>query len=115
MLEENPQYIEQIQVQPGRRRGNHSVECKNPNPKYVRKAGFKQLPGALGVVANRAANKRISRDPLFVQLRDEIGRHRDFKTIRRNLIDALCRQLLDCVCLSTGIPTLAIFAQPPKM
>lgn len=92
----------------GRQRGNHSVECKNPNPEYVRKAGFKKLPGALGTVANRASKKRISRDPLFVQLRKKIGRHRDFKTIRRNLIDALCRQLLDCVCLSTGIPTLCV-------
>lgn len=95
-------------VRPGRRRGNHSVECKNPNPQHSRNATFKSLPGALGLLARRAKKKKIHKDPYFCYIRNALGRQRRFRPERCNLIDALCEAFLNCVDLSTAVPLLCI-------
>lgn len=92
----------------GRRRGTHSVKCINPSPVFERQARFKPLPGALGHLMARAKSGKIHKHHYFVQMREAMNRSRGFRPERRALIDALALALLDCVDLSTQVPTVCL-------
>ncbi|WP_262359641.1 plasmid replication initiator RepA [Vibrio mimicus] len=89
-----------------RKRGTHSTCCLNPKPVYVRPASWKNLPGELGKTFNFCRKRDISRDPHFVHLRQAAGRQRDFKDVRRNLINPMFQMLLSRHDLATGIVEL---------
>lgn len=104
---------------PDRRgRGSHSVACLCANPVYFRPDNFKKLPsGEIAKAYNRlvkvnpktgetALRIRMSRNPLFVQLRRVVGRERGFRPERRALIDALFPLMLSCIDFTTHILTL---------
>lgn len=86
-----------------RQRGVHSTCCLNPKPVYVRPASWKNLPGELGKTFNFCRKRDISRDPHFVHLRQAAGRQRDFKDVRRNLINPIFQLCLSRHDLVTGI------------
>ncbi|MCG7551585.1 plasmid replication initiator RepA [Pseudoalteromonas sp. Of7M-16] len=86
-----------------RSRGIHSTCCLNPNPFYLRPKGWKNLPGELGRTFNFCRKRDISRDPHFVHLRQAAGRQRDFREVRRNLINPLFQLFLSRHDLVTGI------------
>ncbi len=89
--------------QDNRQRGAHSTCCLNPKPVYVRPASWKNLPGELGKTFNFCRKRDISRDPHFVHLRQAAGRQRDFKDVRRNLINPIFQLCLSRHDLVTGI------------
>lgn len=102
-----------------RRRGDHSVACKNPNPFYRRPDGNKPLPGQLGKCYNRLVKfdrktgeysfrRRLSRDPFYVYMRDIVGRKRDFRPEKENLIDAMAPAFLSRCNLSTSRVVICI-------
>ncbi|EKO3542330.1 hypothetical protein K0L52_004142 [Vibrio fluvialis] len=86
-----------------RQRGAHSTCCLNPKPVYVRPETWKNLPGELGKTFNFCRKRDISRDPHFVHLRQVAGRQRDFKDVRRNLINPIFQLCLSRHDLVTGI------------
>lgn len=92
----------------GRRRGTHSVKCLNPTPVFERQGRFKPLPGALGHLMARAKSSKIHKHVYFVQMREALNRSRGFRPERRALIDALSLALLNCVDLSTQVPTVCL-------
>lgn len=91
-----------------RRRGNHSVACKNPNPKHERRVGYKKLPGAFGYVYRIAQKKNCSIHPYFSYVRRAMGRQRGFRPERANLINAFVCAVLDCLDIATGMTTKSI-------
>ncbi len=86
-----------------RKRGAHSTCCLNPRPVYVRPESWKNLPGELGKTFRFCCKRDISRDPHFVHLRKIAGRQRDFKDVRRNLINPIFQLCLSRHDLVTGI------------
>lgn len=100
-----------------RRRGTHSTACQCPNPRWFRPDNFKKLPGEIGHGYNRLVKRdrktgelslriRISRHPYFVQLREEVGRQRDFRPERENLLDAIVPLMVSTVDKATHIDTI---------
>lgn len=86
-----------------RQRGTHSTHCLNPKPLYIRPQSWKNLPGELGKTYNFCRTRDISRDPHFVYLRKVVGRQRDFKQVRRDLINPFFQLCLSRHDLVTGI------------
>lgn len=92
-------------VRTGRRRGNHSVQCLNPDPKHKRKDSYKKLPGPMGQLARIAAKKKIHSSLVFVQAFPLMARERDFKSVRKKLIDQVWQAIFDCIDMATLMPT----------
>lgn len=92
----------------GRRRGTHSVRCKNPNPEHKRDVSYKKLPGAFGRVYRIAQQKDTAKHPHFIQHRFAMGRQRGFRIERANLIRAFICAVLDCLDLATGMTTKSL-------
>ncbi len=100
-----------------RKRGEHSTECKCPNPFFSRPEHYKPLAGELGHAYRRLTQKdkktgkvslriRISRHPYFVWARKAVGRQRDFRPVREQLLDALFVLLVSCADRATHIVTM---------
>ncbi|AHK22060.1 replication initiation protein (plasmid) [Yersinia similis] len=100
-----------------RRRGEHSTACKCPNPFFSRPEHYKPLAGELGHAYRRLTKKdkhtgkvslriRISRHPYFVWARKAVGRQRDFRVVREQLLDALFVLLVSCADRATHIVTM---------
>ena len=94
--------------QTGRRRGTHSVRCKNLNPEHQRNASYKKLPGAFGRVYRIAKQKDTAKHPHFLHHRYAMGRQRGFRIERANLIRAFICAVLDCLDLATGMTTKSL-------
>jgi hypothetical protein len=94
-----------LPVKLGRRRGTHSVKCLNPDPKHQRKDTYKKLPGPMGHLARIAAKKKIHASLVFIQAFPLMGRQRDFKPVRKKLIDQVWRAVFDCLDMATRMPT----------
>ena len=77
--------------------------CINTDPVWQRPSHWKNLPGELGKTYNFLKKRDVSRDPYFVQLRDVMGRKRDFKKCRRNFMQAMFELILNRHDLVTGI------------
>lgn len=93
-------------IKRGRHRGDHSVQPKNPEPQHSRRASYKKLPGALGRLARIAAKKEIDRSLVFLHAFAFMGRKRDFYPLRRAMINATMRKILDCLDMATRMPTM---------
>ncbi len=102
-----------------RRRGEHSTACKCPNPLYIRPEQYKPLSGEFGHGYRRLVKRdkqsgrvslriRISRHPYFVQMRRVVGRSRDFRPDRQNLLDATFPLLISVANRSTNIVTMNV-------
>lgn len=95
-------------AKPGRKRGSHSVRCKNPTPEHKRNASYKKLPGAFGRLYRIAKQKDTAKHPHFLYLRYAMGRQRGFRIERANLIRAFVCAVLDCLDLATGMTTKSL-------
>ncbi len=102
-----------------RRRGDHSTACKCPNPFFSRPARYKPLPGELGHAYRRlvkhdkksgriSLRMRISRHPYFVHMRHAVGRSRDFRPDRENLLDACIPLFVSSADISTHVVTMNV-------
>ncbi|MDS7721654.1 plasmid replication initiator RepA [Pantoea ananatis] len=100
-----------------RRRGDHSVACKCPEPVWFAPEKYRPLPGEYGhamrnyVVKDKVTGQwrlrqRLSRHPYFVKLRKAAGRERDFRPERRNLIDAIAPLLVQRADMATSVVTV---------
>ncbi|MPY24392.1 plasmid replication initiator RepA [Shewanella sp. YLB-07] len=98
-----------------RQRGLHSTSCLNPKPVYIRPKSWKNLPGELGKTFNFCRTRDISRDPHFVYLRQAVGRQRDFKKVRRDLINPFFQLCLSRHDLVTGIIELDLEAMATEL
>lgn len=96
-------------------RNGHSTACLNVNPIYIRPKTWKNLPGELGKTFNYCRKRDVSRDPLFVKLRELVGRCRDFRLERRNLMNAMFQLLLSRHDLATGIVELDMEAMATEL
>lgn len=72
-----------------RRRGDHSIACKCPEPSFIRPEHFNQLPAVLRKSYHQLLKRRFSRHPYFVQMQHVAGRQRGFRETRQRLMDAL--------------------------
>ncbi|ALX97582.1 replication initiation protein (plasmid) [Serratia fonticola] len=118
------QWIDELQMQAPpkptkRRRGEHSTACKCPNPLYIRPEQYKPLSGEFGHGYRRLVKRdkqsgrvslriRLSRHPYFVQMRRVVGRSRDFRPDRQNLLDATFPLLISVADRSTNIVTMNV-------
>lgn len=100
-----------------RRRGDHAVTCKCPQPVWFAPDRYRPLPGELGhamrrlVIKDKATGQmrlrqRFSRNPYFVRLRKAAGRERDFRPERRALIDAIIPLLIQRADMATWVVTV---------
>lgn len=102
-----------------RRRGDHDVTCKCPEPRWFAPDGYRPLPGEFGhamrrlVVKDKTSGKwtlrfRASLHPYFTQYRKAAGRDRHFRPERRALIDALFPLLVQRADMATWVVTVNV-------
>ncbi|WP_010260340.1 plasmid replication initiator RepA [Pantoea agglomerans] len=102
-----------------RRRGDHDVTCKCPEPQWFAPDGYRPLPGEFGhamrrlVVKEKASGKwklrfRPSLHPYFTQYRKAAGRDRHFRPERRALIDAIFPLFVQRADMATWVVTVNV-------
>lgn len=94
-----------------RRRGDHSIACKCPEPKFTRPEHFGQLPQVLRKSYHQLLKRRFSRHPYFVQMQHVAGRQRGFRETRQRLMDALAVLLVS----GCDIATLNVILNSSQM
>jgi len=103
----------------GRRRGDHTVTCKCPEPQWFAPDSYRPLPGELGHAMRRLVMKdkstgnwklrfRPSLHPYFTQYRKAAGRDRDFRPERRALIDAIFPLFVQRADMATWVVTVNV-------
>ena len=92
-----------------------ATKCLNPNPIYERPKEWRPLPGELGKAFNFCKKRDISRDPIFIQSKQKVGRSRKFRQERRALINAFFQMCLSRHDLVTGVLELDLQAMSVEL
>lgn len=80
-----------------------SCYCLNAHPVSIRPSGWKNPPGILGDAYRLSQSQSLANHSYFVLNRNLAGRKRDFKPIRKELLDACLTEILSRTDFLTSI------------